>query len=90
MPFAFRPAVHSHVLGARKRLQVAWIVPLQPGDICDGQARRQVRVFSVGLLPSAPAGVTKDVDVRGPECDAMKALATIHPDGLIIFGACLG
>ena len=76
-----RPAVHREVLRARRRQQVARIVALQPAHERHADARREPRVLAIGFLPAAPARVAKDVDVRRPEREPVKARADIGVGG---------
>src|SRR3954451_15796026 len=67
MAGSFRTTMNGVVLRGRDRLEVMGIVPLHRFDERDGHSRSEIRVFTVGFLPSAPAGIPKDVDIGGPE-----------------------
>lgn len=69
-----RAAVHSIVLRARRDLQI-FPVTLQALDVRHAELRREVRVFAVRLLPSAPARVAEQVDIRRPEREALINIA---------------
>ena len=47
----------------------------------DAHARREVRIFAVGLLAAAPARIAEDVDVRRPEGQALIAAALAPAQG---------
>ena len=85
------PAVHRKVLGGRDGLEVPGVVALQALDEGDADARRQVRVFAVGLLSAAPARVAKDVDVGRPDREPSIPLgAAVGLHVLDVLGAKLG
>src|ERR1700735_4745165 len=50
-------------------------------------AAREKRIFAVGLLPAAPAGVAEDVDVGRPEVEAFKDIAVACAHGLHMLDA---
>ena len=47
-------------------------------------------VFAVGLLAAAPAGVSEDVDVGGPDGEAEVDAVDVVSDGLVVLGAGFG
>ena len=53
------------MLGARGDLQVLAIA-LQSLDEPYAQPAGKIRIFAIGFMPSAPAGITENVDVRAP------------------------
>ena len=90
MAQGLRPAVHGEMLGAGGCFQHVFVVPLQPVDVCLAQLRSEERVFAESLVPSAPAGVTEDVDVGRPEGQPLVNVPVAVPGFLRIFGTCLG
>ena len=48
------------------------------------------RIFAVGFLAAAPAGIAKDVDVRRPEGESVKDAVVAFALGLVVFGTGLG
>src|SRR5436190_1811493 len=68
----FRPAVNSEMLRCGDNSKVVRIVSLHSGDERHSQAPAQEGIFSIGLLPAAPAWVAKDIDIRGPEIQPAK------------------
>ena len=81
-----RAAVHSIVLRARRDLQI-FPVTLQALDVRHAEPRREVRVFAVRLLPSAPARVTEQVDIRRPEREALINIAVAVLRSFVILRA---
>ena len=71
----FGPTVYGVMLGCRNDAIVLRVVTLHACDECDAQARRQEGILSKGFLPASPARITKDVDVRSPEIEALKDIA---------------
>ncbi len=49
---------------------VFWIVTLQSSDIGNAHAAGEKRIFAVSFLSAAPARVTEDIQIRGPEIQA--------------------
>ena len=70
VPGRLRAAVHGIVLGCCDRAVVLRIVALHSGDVGNAHAAGEERIFAVGLLSAAPARITEDVQVRGPEIQA--------------------
>ena len=87
----FWTTVHGKMLRGRNRLQVLRIFPLQPLDEGQSHARGQVRIFPVGLLPSSPSRIAKDIDVRRPHRQSLVPDARPVPSlVLVVFRAELG
>ena len=74
MADGFRAGVHREMLGARGDLQVLAIA-LQSLDEPYAQPAGKIRVFAIGFMPSAPAGITENVDVRAPHGQALVNVA---------------
>ena len=85
-----RPAVYGKVLGRGHHFQIFGIVPLQPGDKGQAHARSEIGILTVGLLPSAPARIAKDVDVRRPYGQAKVDAVVAVGDGIGVFGSRFG
>ena len=66
----FRAAVHGEMLGTGGAFQML-SMPLQTVYISLPHAGCQIRVFPVGLMAAAPAGIPKNVDVGGPEAQTV-------------------
>ena len=86
MALRFGAAVHRVVLGRRDGLEILRVVALHAAHEGDAEARGEVRVFAVGLLPAAPARVAEDVDVRRPEGEAVEPRAVAAPLRLVVLG----
>ena len=65
MAEGFRAGMHGKMLAAGGCFQI-FPVALEAFDIPDSEPARQVRIFAVGLMSAAPAGIPEDVDVRTP------------------------
>jgi hypothetical protein len=76
------PGMDREVLGRGDGAGVFGIRSLDPAHEGCGQRPGQVRVLAIGLLPSAPAGVTIDVDVRRPQGQALIAAWIAVADGI--------
>ena len=86
-----RTAVHVKVLGSGDDAVVARVVALHAGHKGHAHARGQERIFAVGLLAAAPAGIAEEVEVGRPEVEALEDVgvaAAAH--GLGILDARLG
>src|ERR1035437_1037273 len=70
LPRSHRSAMYGKVLRSLNRHVVLGIATLHSGDVGNAHATGQERIFAVGLLTSAPARVTKDIQVRRPEIQA--------------------
>ncbi len=84
-----RTAVHGVVLGSGDDAVVMRIVALHAGDKGHAHARGQKRVFAVGLLAAAPAGIAKDIDVGRPEVETFKDVAVACSHRLHMLDAAL-
>ena len=58
------------------------IVALHPLYEFDAHATGEIRIFPVRFLPSSPAGIAKDIDVRRPEVQAFENIAMPIPHRL--------
>src|SRR5690606_24298571 len=67
VPERLRPAVHRKMLRASCCTQIIRMIALKATHKGHAQPTRQVRILTVGLLPSAPPWIPKDVDVGRPE-----------------------
>ena len=84
-----RTAVDSKVLGAGGSLQ--GLAPaLEAMDIGLAQAGSQVGIFAVGLMTAAPAGITENVDIRGPVGQTLVDIPVAFGAGSIVLGAAFG
>ena len=66
MPIAFRSAMHGVVLGTSYRFQIMRIITFQATDNGRPHLTCQIRIFTIALLPTSPAGITEDIDIRSP------------------------
>src|SRR5579871_773263 len=67
------------------------IVALKSLNECDSHARGEIGVFAVGFLAASPARIAKDIDVRGPDGEALVPLGrSVFGDGGVVFGAEFG
>src|SRR5450755_2488770 len=71
----FGPAVYGVMLGGGNDAIVLRVVTLHAGDKRNSQASRQEGVLSKGFLPTSPARITEDVNVRSPEIEALEDVA---------------
>ena len=80
------------MLRRRNHAVIVRIVPLHPRDKRHAHSPSQEWIFSVRLLPTAPARIAKDIQVRRPEIQPMKdqAISVIRRRRLLINHACLG
>jgi len=76
-----RAAVHGKVLGGGNRQIIFGVVALQARHISHTHATREEGILAIGLLPTTPAWIAKDVEVGRPEVepahDADMALAQV-------------
>src|SRR5581483_12096735 len=89
MPAGFRAAVDGVVFGAGGRFKVFGIVALKALDEGNAAARGEKGVFAVGFLAAAPAGIAKDVDVRGIEIEPemLARIALMFGGVVVVLGA---
>ena len=80
------------MLGARNRLHVLRIIALQAANEGDAELGGEERVFTVGFLPTAPARVAEDVDIRRIEIepDVLATVAVVGGDVVVVLGAAFG
>ena len=66
-------AVHGIMLGARQQLviSVAGGVALKAAHDAQAHAPVHIWILAVGLLSAPPAGITENIDVGGPERQAL-------------------
>ena len=84
------PLCTAIVLGRGDDAVIMRIVALHAGDKGHAHARGQERIFAVGLLAAAPAGIAKDVDVRRPEIQALQRCRCAGAHGLHMLDAPFG
>ena len=80
--------VHGKVFCAGGPQQVL-PVALQALDKAHPQPGGELRVLAVGLLAPAPAGVTEDVYIGGPEGEPLVDVPVPTGGGLVVFGPAL-
>src|SRR5690606_23526588 len=83
----FGTAMDCKVFGARCRLEISWVITLEPPHEGHSQSRRQVWIFSISLLPSAPPRIAKDVDVWCPERQSTVLKMISFFGGHVVVGA---
>jgi hypothetical protein len=79
--------VHGEVLACGYGAQVVGIVALYAVDEGNSQSGGQERVFAVGFLAAAPAGIAKDVDVGRPEGESIEDSVVALALRLVVLGA---
>jgi hypothetical protein len=77
------------MLGTGCRFQVAWVIPLHPVHELHADPGGEAGVFAVGFLPTPPARVTKDIDIRRPEGQPGEAGMVTIPQRFVVFGPAL-
>src|SRR5580692_9800255 len=85
-----RSAVYSKVFGRGHHFQIFGIVTLQSRNESEAHAAGEIRILSVGLLPTAPAGVAKHIDVWRPDREAEVDAMVVVSRGIGILGSRLG
>ena len=70
MPKRFRTGMYRKVLAAGSSLQV-FSISLQSTDKADAEPTRQIRIFPIGLMATAPARIPENVDIRAPDSQAL-------------------
>src|SRR6478736_9284286 len=71
MAFRFRTAMHRVMFGARHREHVIRVVTLDTLHKLDSDLAREIGIFPVSLLATAPARIAENVDVRRPVSQAI-------------------
>ena len=85
-----RSAVYGEVFGRGNHLQIFRIVALQAGDKGEAHARGEIWILSVGLLPTAPARIAKNIDVGRPDGQAEVDAVVAVGSGIGVLGSRLG
>ena len=83
-------AMDSEVLRSRHNFEISRIRALQATDEGGPNLSGEEGIFSVGLLTAAPSRITNDVDVRGPEREAIVDRVIVFTLSLVVFGSRLG
>src|ERR1039458_9739814 len=68
----FRSTMYREMFGRRNGAIVFRIIALHAGDKGNPHGPCQERVFAVSLLAAAPARISKDIDIGGPEIKSLK------------------
>ena len=89
VPQALRPAVDGEVFGAGGGFH-GLAVSLEAPDVGFAKPGRETGVLAVGLVPPAPAGVPEDVDVGGPEGQALVDVPVVLGGEGVVLGPALG
>jgi hypothetical protein len=63
---------------------------VETGDEGDTETAGEEGVLAIGFLTTSPAGITKDVDVGGPEGEAVKPAGVAVELRVVIFAASFG
>ena len=84
-----RPAVYREMLGAGRCAQ-GFAVPLQAADKGFAEPRGQIGVLAVGLMPAPPAGITENVDIRGPHGEPVIDIPVAFGGVRVVFRTGLG
>src|SRR5881394_2716613 len=87
MALGLRSAVNGEVFYRRDGLEVFRVIALQTANELHGKPSREKRILAVGLLPSAPARVAKEIDVRRPERQSLVSLMRPRSEILVVLGA---
>ena len=89
MAQSFRAAVDRKMFGTGGGFQLISAVALQPAHKGFTQPGSQKRIFSVGLMPAAPARITEDIDIGGPHRQPMVNIPVSFCRQGIVFCPCL-
>src|ERR1700749_2727504 len=87
MPRGFRTAMYGIVLGRGDGAEIVGVLTLDALDKCGAETRGEERILAVGFLAAAPAGITKDVDIRRPDGEAEVAFVIAVADGVVVLCA---
>ena len=87
VPFRLGTRVHREMLHGGHGLQVLRVVALHAPDELHRESSREERVFAVGLLAPPPAWIAEQIDVGGPEGQALVALTRARAHVLVVLGA---
>ena len=79
----FGPAVNGEMFGARRRTHIR-AVSLKSANEGDAQPARKKRVLPVCLVPSSPAGISEQIDIRRPESEPLIDVPIVLQRGSII------
>src|SRR6266700_7148583 len=82
-----RAAVHSEMLGRRNHAVIFRIVSLHSRNKRHAHLCCEEWIFAVGFLAASPTRVTKNVDVGGPEIEALEDVAMPSAHGLRVLDA---
>src|ERR1700679_403724 len=83
----FGAGVDGVMLGRGDGAVIFGIVALDAFDEGCAEAGGEERVFAVGLLAAAPAGIAEDVDVGRPDGQAVVAVVVVVREGVVVLGA---
>ena len=89
VPQALRPAVDGEMLGAGGGFH-GFAAALEAPDVGFAQLGGEEGVLAVSLVPPAPAGVPEDVDVGGPEGQALVNVPVVLGGEGVVLGPALG
>ena len=82
VPLIFRARMDCEMLGAGSGAQIVRVIALHTFHKAYAQARGQIRIFTIGFVPSAPARVTEYIYIRRPDRQALVdipiLIAAIH------------
>ena len=84
MPELFRPGMAGKMLCACCRLE-EFSVALKPFDESAADRRGKERILAAGLLPSSPAGIAENVNVRRPVGEPLIYASVAETLTLIVF-----
>lgn len=87
MAVTLRSTVYGVVLGRRDSAEVLGVIALDAFDKCGSKAGGEERVFPIGFLTAPPARVPEDIDVRGPDSEAVINGVNVVTHSLVVFGA---
>ena len=77
--------MHRKMFRRRKGLHV-FAVALQPGDVRCSHLRGKKWVLAVGFLPTSPARITKNIDIRRPDRQTVIPVAvSFFADPRVVF-----
>ncbi len=79
--------VDGKVFGGGHCFQVIGIVALKASDELNPHLAGEVGIFAVGLMAPAPARITEDVDIGGPEGKPLVDAPFTAAEHLVVFGA---
>src|SRR5258708_17385814 len=73
------------MLRGRDHAIILRIITLQSGDERYSHSSGKKRILTVGFLPASPSGIAEDINVRGPEVQALHDVPPAFAYRLVVF-----